>query len=274
MFQDTLDAAGEQAGKKAGYLREHPVGYFIAAMLAGVYVGIGVLLAFIVGAPLAVEHAPLQKLVMGASFAIALSLVVFAGGELFTGTNLVLPVGWWARKNTVGQLLAVWATSWVGNLVGGVLLAALLYASGVLNDAPGLALVQSTAAKKMHLTPLVLLTRGLLCNWLVCLGVWCTLRMKSEAGKLIMIFWCLYAFVAAGFEHSVANMTLLTLALLQPHGADVTIAGMGTNLLWVTLGNIVGGAVFVGGAYWLATGSSQRTPAAATPEAPATTVSV
>jgi formate/nitrite transporter FocA (FNT family) len=77
-----------------------------------------------------------------------------------------------------------------------------------------------------------------------------------------MIFWCLYAFVAAGFEHSVANMTLLTLALLQPHSAAVSVVGMGYNLLWVTIGNIIGGAVFVGGAYWVANRGLQTTTAA------------
>jgi nitrite transporter NirC len=261
MYQETLDVVTAQAEKKATYLSRQPLGYFTAAMLAGAYVGIGVLLAFIVGAPLAAAHSPLQKLVMGASFGIALALVVFAGGELFTGNNMTLAIGWWARRTTVGQLLSVWATSWVGNLVGAIVLAALLFFSDVLNDAPGLALVQSAAEKKMHMAPHVLLVRGLLCNWLVCLAVWSALRMKSESGKLLMIAWCLYAFVAAGFEHSVANMTLLALALLQPHGAAVTLAGMGHNLLWVTVGNILGGALFVGGAYWVASRLPQPAPA-------------
>jgi nitrite transporter len=81
------------------------------------------------------------------------------------------------------------------------------------------------------------------------------MRSSSEAGKLIMIFWCLFAFIGAGFEHSVANMTLLGIGLFQAHGAAVSVAGFVHNLEWVTLGNIVGGALFVGGAYWL---SNQR----------------
>jgi hypothetical protein len=97
-----------------------------------------------------------------------------------------------------------------------------------------------------------LFVRGMLCNWLVCLAVWSTWRAGSDAGKLLMIAWCLFAFVGAGFEHSVANMTLFGVALLQPHGDGVSLEGMMRNLAPVTLGNIAGGALFVGGAYWLA----------------------
>ncbi|HEX2949087.1 MAG TPA: formate/nitrite transporter family protein [Armatimonadota bacterium] len=249
MYSSTLDAVSEAAAKKAAYFRSHPLGYLTAAALAGVYVGFGILLAFTVGAPFAAQHAPCQKLVMGASFAIALSLVVFAGAELFTGNNLAMAVGYWRRATTIKQLIMVWSASWAGNLIGGALLATLLFYSTVLNGTAEMTLVQQAATKKMLAPISELLVKGILCNWLVCLAVWCTFRMRSEAGKLIIIFWCLYAFVAAGFEHSVANMTLLSLALLQPHTAQISFTGFAHNLLWVTLGNAIGGMLFVGGAY-------------------------
>jgi nitrite transporter len=101
--------------------------------------------------------------------------------------------------------------------------------------------------------------RGVLCNALVCLAVWMGLRTKDETARLVLIFWCLFAFIGAGFEHSVANMTLLGMAVLVPHDPSlVSWAGFARNLLPVTLGNVVGGAVFVAGAYWFAT----REPAA------------
>jgi len=258
-YSDSIRAIAETAAKKVAFWRENPVGYLVAAMLAGAYVGVGVLLDFVIGGPLSLEKSPLMKIFMGGSFAIALSLVVFAGAELFTGNNLVMAIGWWRGKNTGGQMLAIWMLSWVGNLIGAALLAVLLYYANVLNPNEHVAtqqasylLVQDFAAKKMHLDPVTLLVRGALCNWLVCLGTWCSYRMQTEIGKLVMIFWCLYAFVAAGFEHSVANMTLLTLALLQPHAETISIAGMGYNLLWASVGNIIGGAIFVGAAYWSA----------------------
>lgn len=254
MYTETLHAVSEVAVKKMRYLREHPVGYLVAAMLAGAYVGVGVFLAFAVGAPLAETHSPWLKPLMGASFTIALALVVFAGAELFTGNNMVLPVGWWRGKNRLGDVLTIWIVSWAGNLLGALLLALLLYYSGIFGKGAELALVLSKSDAKMTMPVAELFARGILCNWLVCLAVWCTYRMQTEIGKLVMIFWCLYAFVACGFEHSVANMTLLSLAMLLPHDAFTGISwtGMGYNLLWVSLGNILGGGLFVAGAYWTA----------------------
>lgn len=252
MYASTLGTVAEVAAKKVAYLRKNPLGYLISAMLAGAYVGVGVFLVFAIGGPMKEAGSPWMKIMMGGSFAVALSLVIFAGAELFTGNNMTLAVGWWRGTNSFGQLLAIWGASWFGNLLGAVLLAIMLFYSSALNGRETASLIQAIAEKKMHHTILELFFCGILCNWLVCLGVWCSYRMQSEIGKLVMIFWCLYAFVATGFEHSVANMTLLTLALLQPHTAAVTCAGMGYNLLWVSLGNAVGGALFVGGAYWLA----------------------
>ena len=110
----------------------------------------------------------------------------------------------------------------------------------------------SAAATKMGLGPAALFARGILCNFLVCLAVWCAGRASSDAGKLIMVFWCLFAFITTGFEHSIANMTLFTVALLQPVHEAVTIGGSFYNLIIVTLGNIVGGAVFVAVPYYTA----------------------
>lgn len=265
MFTDTLDALGEAAEKKLAYARRMPFGYLLTSLLAGVYVGVAVFLVIAVGGPLHAAGSPWLKTLMGASFGVALSLVVFAGAELFTGNNMVMAIGWWQRRTSGRALLAIWGLSWVGNLLGAVLLAVALRYSGILEGDAERTLLQTLAARKMGLSIVELVLRGMLCNMLVCLGVWCAFRMKSEAGKLIMIFWCLYAFIAAGLEHSVANMTLLPLAMLQQPladlGATLTWSGVGYNLLWVSLGNIIGGMCCVGGAYWLASGRPRAVPA-------------
>ena len=104
----------------------------------------------------------------------------------------------------------------------------------------------SAAATKMGLGPAALFARGILCNFLVCLAVWCAGRATSDAGKLIMVFWCLFAFITTGFEHSIANMTLLTLSLLNNGGNEaISIGGYWFNLIVVTLGNMIGGILFV-----------------------------
>jgi nitrite transporter NirC len=252
MTEDTIVAAGEAALAKIGFLRSRPLGYLLLSAMAGIYVGFGIVLIFAIGAPLLATNSPVAKLAMGASFGIALSLVIFAGSELFTGNNMIMTVGVLRRTVSPAALGAIWLVSFAGNLLGSLALAWLVAKSGVLGSAPHLAIIEKTVATKMTLPFGTLFFRGVLCNWLVCLAVWTAMRSKSESGKLIMIFWCLSAFIAAGFEHSVANMTLLGIALFQPHGALVSVAGFVHNMVPVTLGNIVGGGLFVGGAYWLA----------------------
>jgi nitrite transporter len=255
MTENTVAAAAEAAKTKASFLRSHPLGYFILSALAGVYVGFGIVLIFAIGAPLLAINSPVAKLAMGASFGIALSLVIIAGAELFTGNNMIMTIGVLRRTSSPLSLIAIWVVSFVGNLVGSLALAWLVAKSGIFAAAPHQAIIEKTVASKMGLSSSALFFRAVLCNWLVCLAVWSAMRSSSEAGKLIMIFWCLFAFIGAGFEHSVANMTLLGIGLFQAHGAAVSVAGFVHNLEWVTLGNIVGGALFVGGAYWL---SNQR----------------
>jgi nitrite transporter NirC len=153
---------------------------------------------------------------------------------------------------TVGDVAASWGMTWIGNLVGSLGLVALfaLGGGGGLLSAPD-TLVMKVAAAKMNASGLALFARGILCNWLVCLAIWMAARVNSDSAKCIVIFWCLLAFIANGFEHSVANMTLLGLALAGNHPETVTVTGFAWNLAWVTLGNIVGGAVFVAGAYYV-----------------------
>ncbi len=259
MTEDSVIEAAAVAKTKVAFLRKNPLGYLILSMLAGVYVGFGIVLIFAIGAPLIAANSPAAKLAMGASFGIALSLVIVAGSELFTGNNMFMAIGLLRRTVSPSGLALVWLLSFAGNLLGALGLAWLVARSGVLGGSPHLVVIEKTVTAKMQLPFDTLFYRGLLCNWLVCLAVWTAMRSKSEAGKLVMIFWCLFAVIAAGFEHSVANMTLLAIGLLQPHGAGVSVAGFVHNMVPVTLGNIAGGTLFVGGAYWL-TNAGLRLP--------------
>ena len=255
MFEQSIQAASAAAARKVEALDRSLPRYFVMAMLAGAYVGLGIALIFAIGAPLAASGSPFTKVVMGASFGVALSLVILGGGELFTGNAMVLPLGRFAGGTSWLQLGRLWGWSFVGNLVGSIALAALLAASGSFASDPQRSFIESTAQAKMNLPFVVAFARGILANWLVCLAVWCTFRTTSDMAKLVMVFWCLFAFIGAGFEHSVANMTLLALALFQPHAESLTWLGYINNLVPVTLGNIVGGAIFVAAAYWFASPS-------------------
>lgn len=256
MFKEEFTAAANGAAAKSRLLKNNPPGYFLLSVLAGMYIGFGVLLVFTLSG--ALQGAPYTKLVMGCCFGVALSLVVIAGAELFTGNNLVMAAGMLKKTVTAGESIRLWLICWIGNLAGGVLLALLFNATGLYSDAT-LAAMTAAAAGKMSAGFIPLLTRGILCNMLVCLAVWSGFRCRTESGKLIMIFWCLLAFFATGFEHSVANMTLLTLSLLNNGGNEaISMGGYWYNLLTVTAGNMIGGIVLVAIPYFCA-GAEKKT---------------
>lgn len=243
MYQEEFAAVGRSSTEKINFLRRNPLGYILASVLAGIYVGFGILLIFSIGGQLA--EAPYTKLVMGMSFGIALSLVVLAGAELFTGNNFVMTSGMLQKKVTLQQSLKLWAVCYVGNWIGSIVVATVFFATGLGNQPQIEAFIVTAAAGKMTAGMLPLFCRGVLCNILVCLAIWCGFRCKSEAGKLIMIFWCLFAFITIGLEHSIANMTLFTAALWLDTTGAITLSGYAYNLFFVTLGNMVGAIVFL-----------------------------
>lgn len=239
-------------------LRENPAGFWVGSMMAGAYVGIGILLIFSVGQNV---DPSIRNLVMGCSFGIALTLVVFAGSELFTGYAMYMTHGVLSGATTLGDLMRCWSVTWLGNLTGCIALA-ILFVAGGGGDVLGHdnTLLNLVAAKKMNAPAVELVARAMLCNWLVCLALWMSARTKSDAAKCIFIFWCLFAFIASGFEHSVANMTIFSVALLSNHPETVSISGAAWNLLWVTIGNILSGAGIMGLGYWIVAGRPRHEP--------------
>jgi nitrite transporter len=250
MYTKTITTFSELAATKAEISLRRPLAFLVSSAMAGAYVGIGIILIFGLGQ--AADPA-WRSLVMGTSFGIALTLVVFAGSDLFTGHTMFMTLGLLRGSIKASSLARTWIFSWVGNLIGAALLAYIFKLGGggaILKE--GADLIYNVSTAKMNAPALQLVARAALCNWLVCLALWTSARTTSDAAKCILIFWCLFAFIASGFEHSVANMTLFCVALLGNPPVGVTIGGMAYNLLFVTLGNIIGGAVFVGLGYWLA----------------------
>lgn len=249
MYGNDIEKLASASEKKIEAMNRFPLGYLALSALAGAYLGFGIVLIFSVGAPLAgTQFAPFMKLIMGASFGVALSLVIFSGSELFTGNNMVFAVG--KLKNRVGvtAIIKLFTLCFIGNLLGSVFFAWLVVQGGSLS-AEAQSLIVKVAGMKMALSAKEAFFRGLLCNWLVCLAVWVANRNGDETAKLIMIFWCLFAFIGSGYEHSIANQSLMGLALLLPHGPEVSLAGFFHNQVFVTAGNMVGGGVMVGMAY-------------------------
>jgi formate transporter len=192
-----------------------------------------------------------SRLLGGVAFSLGLILVVVGGAELFTGNNLVV-MAWAARQITTGQLVRNWTLVYAANLIGALATALMVLWSGTL-ELGGSAVAQTAVAiaqAKVALGVTEAFFRGILCNVLVCLAVWLCFAAHDVPGKVLAIIFPISAFVALGFEHSVANMYLIPIAMLA--GAEgVTAAGFLANLIPVTFGNIVGGGVFVAVVYWL-----------------------
>lgn len=251
MMMDDIKRVSQISKKKIAYMEESIPGYLILSLLAGVYVGFGIILIFTIGAPFAAASSVATKLIMGLSFGIALSLVIFAGSELFTGNNMFCLVGGLTGEIGWDKIFLLSFLCYIGNLIGSLALAWMVAASGTVSSVPQSDFIVKVVSSKMNLPVFELFLRGILCNWLVCLAVWTAGRTQNDAAKLILIFWCLFAFIGSGFEHSVANMTLLGMGLFMPHGDTISWYGFARNLIPVTLGNIIGGGVFVGGLYWI-----------------------
>ena len=258
MYSETVHALAEQAGVKLTEQRRSLVGHLVRSALAGMYVGAAIVLIFTIGGlltPLCPQSPGAVRVAMGICFGGALTVVIFAGSELFTGSNLVLTLGVLTGKARLGDLLANWGWTWLGNLAGSVLVAWLVVQAGLMDDAtfkPVNAFVLKLVETKMNIPWHQLVLRGVLANWFVCLAVWMASRIKSETARLLMIWWCMFTFITSGYEHSVANMTGLMLGLLLPHQSmNISLNGYAYNLALSTLGNIIGGALFVAGLYWI-----------------------
>ncbi len=237
---------------------------FVLGILAGAYIGFGGLLSTTVTFDMAARWGVgFTKILGGAAFSVGLMLVVIAGAELFTGNNLMVS-SVMVREITFSTMLKRWGVVFLANFIGSIIIALVFYFSGLWktgDGALGVAAVK-TAYNKVALSFGEALWRGIGCNWLVCLAVWMALAARQIIGKIFAIFFPIMAFVAIGFEHSVANMYFIPTGILLMNGAGISnIPGVDPNMLgwinflWrnllpVTIGNIIGGAVFVGMSYW------------------------
>jgi formate/nitrite transporter len=225
----------------------------VLSFLAGAYIALGGLLAVTIGGGMpgvAAENPGLQKFVMGAVFPLGLILCVIAGADLFTGNTayFIPPVA--TRKMPFMALVKNWTIVYLGNFVGSLFVAYVLaYHSHMFAKAPWIDSLHGIAAAKTSASFFTVFVKGIGANWLVALAVWIAFAAQDISGKIMAIWFPVMAFVAMGFEHSVANMFFLPTAIF--YGADVTWSQfIVNNLIPATLGNIVGGSLLTGGLYW------------------------
>jgi len=274
-----MAAKAEQLGVKKAQL--NPLKMFVLAILAGAFIALGAVFSTTVSAgsfPLtapdgtAVYSATLPyglgRLLAGLVFCLGLILVVVGGAELFTGNNLIV-MAWANRKVSTELLLKNWGIVYLGNFVGALSTAGLVFLSGQYMFGKGVvglaALTTANAKAGLEFFPAFML--GILCNALVCLAVWLTYSARTTTDRVLVILLPITAFVTAGFEHSIANMYFIPVGLFIKawaaptfwetlHKTPADFAALTwpnffiNNLIPVTLGNIVGGAVLVGAVYW------------------------
>lgn len=249
MTRDMIETIARTGADKLSFSNQYPLRYFTRACLAGVFIFVGTLLSCVAAAWFYEFSEPVSKLLGALTFSAALILIVLLGGELFTGSNFVMGISLYEQSVKPMGAVRIWILSWIGNFIGIFLICLLLAGSGAAR-----ALLTSylsiSVPSKLSMAWYELLIRGMLCNLLVCLGVYTGFRLKSECSKMVVIALVISTFVLAGLEHSIANMAFFTLYTLFIPGAN--LIGMGWNLLWVTLGNLLGGAVLLGLPVWYA----------------------
>ncbi|MDD2871508.1 MAG: formate/nitrite transporter family protein [Candidatus Gracilibacteria bacterium] len=257
-FEKMVDIGEKKANK---YIWD----VLILGFMAGAYIGFGGQVATVVATgTTAILGYGMTKLLMGAVFSIALMLVIIDGAELFTGNHLMIQA---RMKGRIlwGAMLKNWAWVYFANFVGAVFVAVLIYYAGLWSFADNHLgeMALKIANEKVNLSFMQAFIRGILANWLVCLAVYIAISSKDIVGKIFGIFFPVMTFVACGFEHSIANMFFIPMGIfIENQPAIVASSGLDvsnltwyhmfyTNLLPVTIGNIIGGALFVGFLYYM-----------------------
>ena len=220
MFREEYQAVCGAAKKKVEFLEKNPLGYVAAAFLAGMFVGLGCVLMGVVG-----------------------GYFNAAGSPAMSAASIKGEVSW-------GKTIKVWIVCYLGNLLGSVVTAGIFMMTGLMNGQEVGTFLRNAAVAKVSAAPMELFAKAIFCNICVCLAVWCSIKMKTETGKIMMAILGVMTFVTSGYEHSGANMTFFTIGLLDP-GTAITIGGVLYNLLIVTAGNMLGGILFVALPYYL-----------------------
>jgi formate/nitrite transporter len=244
----------------------------VLAFMAGAYIGLGSLLAIKVAGGMPLEQwGTLQRLVYGGVFPVGLLMVLLAGADLFTGDCMFMPSGLARGLFSFKKFLQILVVSYIGNFFGSIFVAYFGEITGMLNDPAVAKFAVNVANSKTNLTFIPAFVGGVFCNWLVCLAIFMALAVTDGVSKAVLIWPPIMGFVALGFEHSVANMTFIPLGIYIGKGqlyADLVAkgfpaltaswGGLVNNLIPVSLGNFVGGCLFVGIAYFYTAGLKRQ----------------
>lgn len=237
-----VDKAADTGAFKLSLLQTDPKRYMVRSILAGMYLTIVVFTYWCLVNNL--SDASMGKVLGSTFFGVGLTIIVLTNAELFTSNNMYMAVSSAEGRTSWSSAVFLWAACYFGNLLGALLVAGLLYGAGAIADLPANHALYTGAAHKAHQAASVIFFKGILANWVVCLAVRLALRCKDELAKIVILILVVFIFLYLGFEHSIANMGTFSISLLGQ--SQITLSDALYNLLFSTLGNIVGGVVLVG----------------------------
>jgi nitrite transporter len=236
--------------KKVKTYKQSILRYLLRSMLASMFIGFGVIVAFKTGGYFYNEHSPVAYPMAAFTFGAAIILIAYGGGDLFTGNTFYYTYTALRKKMSWKHVWTLWGLSYIGNILGATAFALLIYVTGLFSESSVNHFLLSVVEKKMHVPTTELFFRAILCNWLVCLAFFIPMSMKENGAKLFVMILFVFCFFISGYEHSIANMCTFAIALVLNHPGTISFAGVIHNLVPVTIGNLIGGSILMGAMYY------------------------
>jgi nitrite transporter NirC len=249
MEQKAMEQVVALAEKKYKNFKHHRLEALLRAMMASMFIGFGVIVAFKTGSFFYNEGSPFAYPMAALTFGTAIVLIYFGGGDLFTGNTFYFTTAALRKQISWVETIKFWAFSWIGNLLGAILFAFIIWGTGLFQTKEINGFLMHVVEAKMHAPTLQLLFRGILCNWLVCLAFFIPMTIQGDGAKIATMLLFVFGFFISGYEHSIANMSSFAVALVNPHPMAITLEGFLHNMIPVTIGNIIGGGLFMGVVY-------------------------
>lgn len=250
MEKEPLDQVLALALKKQKVFRYSPIRFLLRSMLASMFIGFGVIVAFKTGNYFYLEHSPFAYPMAAFTFGAAIILIAWGGGDLFTGNTFYFTYAALSQKMQWPEVVKMWLLSYTGNILGACVFALLILGTGLYRESTVNSFLLNLVSHKMHISTGELFFRGILCNWLVCMAFFIPMALKGDGPKLFTMVLFVFCFFISGYEHSIANMCTFAIALVLDHPGTISMAGVIHNLVPVTIGNILGGTLMMGAFYY------------------------
>lgn len=223
--------------------------FLLRSMLASMFIGFGVIVAFKTGNYFYLVNSPFAYPMAAFTFGAAIILIAYGGGDLFTGNTFYFTYAALRKELLWNKVLRMWMLSYLGNILGACLFALLILGTGLYKDNNVNSFLLNVVSHKMHIPTAELFFRAILCNWLVCMAFFIPMALKGDGAKLFTMVLFVFCFFISGYEHSVANMCTFAIALVLDHPGTISMEGVIHNLVPVTAGNILGGTIMMGAFY-------------------------